>query len=99
MAKRGEMPSFLASVHYRFRTPRAAIALNSGVVLVLSLYSNFAQAATFGDCGALCLRRIVAGPRSVQKLDPIAVAVSCTMTRCAPLWIHFHSLSQPWLVV
>jgi amino acid transporter len=55
MAERSEMPSFLASVHYRFRTPHAAIALNSAVVLALSLYSNFAQAATFGAIARLCV--------------------------------------------
>jgi basic amino acid/polyamine antiporter, APA family len=55
MAERGEMPSFLASVHQRFRTPHAAIAANSAVVLLLGLYSNFAQAATFGAIARLCV--------------------------------------------
>ena len=55
MAERGEMPSFLASIHYRFRTPHAAIALNSAVVLALSLYSSFAQSATFGAIARLCV--------------------------------------------
>jgi amino acid transporter len=55
MAERGEMPSFLASIHYRFRTPHAAIAVNSAVVLALSLYSSFAQSATFGAISRLCV--------------------------------------------
>jgi amino acid transporter len=68
MAERSEMPAFLASVQQQFRTPHVAIAANSIVVLALGLYSNFAQAATFGaiarlcvlasTCGALILLRI-----------------------------------------
>jgi amino acid transporter len=48
MAERREMPSFLASINYRYRTPHAAIVANSVVVLALGLYSSFGQAATFG---------------------------------------------------
>jgi amino acid transporter len=55
MAEHGEMPAFLASVHRRYRTPHAAIAINSAVVLALGLYSNFAQAATFGAIARLCV--------------------------------------------
>jgi len=53
MAERREMPSFLASVHHRFRTPHAAIAINSAAALALGLYSNFAQAATLGAIARL----------------------------------------------
>jgi len=53
MAERREMPSFLASVHHRFRTPHVAIAINSAVALALGLYSNFAQAATLGAIARL----------------------------------------------
>jgi APA family basic amino acid/polyamine antiporter len=49
------MPSFLASSHYRFRTPHAAIAVNSAAVLALGLYSSFGQAATFGAIARLCV--------------------------------------------
>jgi basic amino acid/polyamine antiporter, APA family len=55
MAERGEMPSFLAAVHKRFRTPHAAIIANSALVLGLGLYSSFAQAATFGAIARLCV--------------------------------------------
>jgi APA family basic amino acid/polyamine antiporter len=55
MAERSEMPSFLASIHYRFRTPHAAIAVNSAAVLALGLYSSFGQAATFGAIARLCV--------------------------------------------
>jgi APA family basic amino acid/polyamine antiporter len=55
MAERDEMPSFLAFIHHRFRTPHVAIAINSAVVLALSLYSSFAQAATFGAIARLCV--------------------------------------------
>jgi APA family basic amino acid/polyamine antiporter len=55
MAERGEMPSFLAGIHSRFRTPHAAITMNSAVVLGLSLYSSFAQAATFAAIARLCV--------------------------------------------
>jgi basic amino acid/polyamine antiporter, APA family len=53
MAERREMPSFLGSVHHRFRTPHLAIVINSAVVLALGLYSNFAQAATLGAIARL----------------------------------------------
>jgi len=55
MAERGEMPSILASVHRRFRTPYLAIALHSGFALALGLFSSFAQAATFGAIARLCV--------------------------------------------
>jgi basic amino acid/polyamine antiporter, APA family len=58
MAEHGEMPSFLAGIHNRFRTfrtPHAAITMNSAVVLALSLYSSFAQAATFAAIARLCV--------------------------------------------
>jgi amino acid transporter len=55
MAERGEVPLFFSSVHHRFRTPYAAIVVNSAVVLALGLYSSFTQAATFGAISRLCV--------------------------------------------
>jgi amino acid transporter len=61
MAERSEMPSFLASVHHRFRTPHVAIIVNSTVALVLGLYSSFAQAATFAAIARLCVLAATCG--------------------------------------
>src|SRR5262249_2324172 len=55
MAQRGELPAFIGNVHPRFRTPGAAIAVNSAAVLALGLYSNFAQAATLAAIARLAI--------------------------------------------
>lgn len=70
MAERYELPVFIARIHPRFRTPYAAIILNSLIALGLSLYSSFTQAATLsviariGIFGLTCASLIVLRKRS-----------------------------------
>jgi APA family basic amino acid/polyamine antiporter len=70
MGERSEMPSFLASVHNRFRTPYAAISANSAIVLALGLYSSFAQAATFGAIARLCVFASTCAALIVLRIPP-----------------------------
>jgi amino acid transporter len=67
MAERGEMPLSFASVHHRFRTPQAAILVNSAVALALGLYSSFTQAATFGAISRLCVLASTCGALIVLR--------------------------------
>jgi amino acid transporter len=108
MAERSEMPTFLASVHRRFRTPHAAIAANSIVVLALGLYSNFAQAATFGaisrlcvlasTCGALIFLRIrYRAPAPFQLPYGRAIAV-LGIAFCAWLLVT-RTFTQTWILL
>jgi amino acid transporter len=53
MAMHHELPSALGRVHPQFRTPHVAIVLNAIVALTMSLYSSFAQAATFAAIARL----------------------------------------------
>lgn len=67
MAERGELPSSLAAVHARFRTPHMAVMVNSAIALGLGLYGSFTQTATLAavtrlayyglTCGALIILR------------------------------------------
>jgi APA family basic amino acid/polyamine antiporter len=45
MAERGELPSVLARVHPRFRTPHVAIVASSLVILAAGLYGSFSGMA------------------------------------------------------
>jgi APA family basic amino acid/polyamine antiporter len=53
MAVHHELPSLLGKVHPRFRTPHIAIVVNAMIALAMSLYSSFAQAATFAAIARL----------------------------------------------
>ena len=55
MATRHELPSVLGRVHPRFRTPHVAIIANAIIALAMSLYSSFAQAATFAAIARLAV--------------------------------------------
>jgi amino acid transporter len=46
MAERGELPSGVAAVHRRFRTPHVAILATAGIMLALTLSGTFVYAAT-----------------------------------------------------
>jgi amino acid transporter len=46
MAERGELPSGVAAVHRRFRTPHVAILSTAGIMLALTLSGTFVYAAT-----------------------------------------------------
>jgi amino acid transporter len=86
MAERDELPPILAEVNARFRTPHAAIILNSALALGCALASNFGQLATFGaisrlgiyiaTCGALvALRRKHGDPETFRAPGGPALAV------------------------
>ena len=47
MAMQGQLPSILARVHQRFRTPHASIIVSAAVVLLLSLTGTFIYALKF----------------------------------------------------
>lgn len=53
MARHHELPAVLGRVHPRFRTPHVAIIVNAVVALAMSLYSSFAEAATFAAIARL----------------------------------------------
>ena len=53
MARHRELPAALGRVHARFRTPYVAIIANAVVALAMSLYSSFAEAATFAAIARL----------------------------------------------
>ena len=55
MATRHELPAVLGRVHPRFRTPHVAIVANAIIALAMSLYSSFAQAATFAAIARLAV--------------------------------------------
>jgi amino acid transporter len=55
MAERREMPSILAHVHSRFRTPDVAIVANSIVALGFALWSTFTDAATLAAIARLLI--------------------------------------------
>lgn len=86
MARDRELPSILGRVHPRYRTPHIAIVLNALVALTMSLYSSFAQAATFAaiarlmvfasTCAALiALRKGSGRPPAFRVPGGIAVAI------------------------
>ena len=78
MATRHELPSVLGRVHPRFRTPHVAIIANAIIALAMSLYSSFAQAATFAaiarlavfasTCAALIALKRLGGPAPAFQL-------------------------------
>lgn len=108
MAERHELPAFLSRVHPRFRTPHAAVLVNSVVTLGFGLYSNFAQAATlaaltrlgiFGlTCAALIALRIRSGPSPGFRLmgGPVIALAGGAFS----VWlISTRNLSQAWFLV
>ena len=86
MANHRELPSILSRVHPRYRTPHVAVIVNAIVALAMSLYSSFAQAATFAaiarlmvfasTCAALiALRRSGGSPASFHVPGGVVVAI------------------------
>jgi amino acid transporter len=53
MGGRGELPRVFGAVHRRYRTPHAAIAINSIVATMMGLFSSFTQAATLAAIAKL----------------------------------------------
>ena len=108
MARRSEMPAFLGSVHPRFRTPWAAIAVNSAAVLVMGLASNFAQAATLAAIARLAIFVVTCGTVIVfrkRDREPEGFHIPCG-TAIAVLGIAFsawllstRSFAQGWILI
>ena len=108
MAGRRELPAFLSRVHPRFRTPHAAVLVNSAVTLGFGLYSNFAQAATlaavsrlgiFGlTCAALIALRRRPGPAPGFRL-PGGPVVALAGVAFSVWLISTRNLSQAWFLV
>jgi APA family basic amino acid/polyamine antiporter len=107
MAERRELPAVLSAVHPRFRTPWAAIAINSAVVLAFALYSSFTQAATssaivrlgiFGfTCAAVLRLRARAGDAPFRVpggwLVPVGGIAFC-------IWLlSTRSFAQAWILL
>ena len=107
MAARGELPSTLAQVHARFRTPYIAIIVNSVIGLGLGLASNFAQLATFGaisrlgiyiaTCAALIkLRKTMGEPTGFRAPGGIVLAL-VGIGFC--IWLlSTRSFAQAWFL-
>jgi basic amino acid/polyamine antiporter, APA family len=77
LAEQGQLPSFLARVHPRYRTPANAIVFTSAVALTLALSGSFAQIALvsalarllmYGGSAAATLR--LRAPRSAGAAKP-----------------------------
>jgi amino acid transporter len=76
LARDGILPSALARIHQRFRTPSVAIVTYAGIVATLAISSSFTQLAILANVGSLSLyllcviasyelqRRGVRGPRA-----------------------------------
>lgn len=107
MGDRGELPPLFAAVHPRFRTPHAAIAINSGIAVAMGLFSSFTQAATLaaiaklGIYGLTCASLVVFRRRGAPPAGLIipggkAFAVA-GIGVC--LWLlTTRDLSQLWLL-
>ncbi|MFN0085037.1 MAG: APC family permease [Blastocatellia bacterium] len=107
MAERRELPSVLARVHPRFRTPHAAIAVNSAVALGLGLYSSFTQAAALAAISRLGVYGLTCAALIILRKHPdkpagfhlpggriiavLGIAFSCWL-------ISTRSLTQAWLL-
>jgi amino acid transporter len=107
MAERNEFPAIFAEVNVRFRTPHAAIIVNSAIALGLGLASNFDQLATFGaiarlgtyiaTCAALvALRRKLGLPETFRAPGGPALAAIGALFG---LWLlSTRRLDQAWFL-
>jgi amino acid transporter len=68
MAERGQLPSGLAAVHPRFRTPHVAIAWSAAVVLALALSGTFVSAATLSTLARLLIMATTCAALPVLRL-------------------------------
>jgi amino acid transporter len=92
MAEQGQLPALLAQVHPRYRTPWLGLVITSGCLLLVTLLSSFASAATFtveiriltylATCAALpVLRRRADAPRGEFRVPAgVVVAVVSVLT-------------------
>jgi APA family basic amino acid/polyamine antiporter len=107
MALRHELPSVLANVHTKYRTPWVAVIVNSIIGLSLALAGSFGQLATFGaisrlgiyiaTCAALiALRRKHGEPLGFRAPGGLVLAV-VGIVFC--LWLlSTRSLAQAWVL-
>lgn len=107
MALRHELPSVLATVHAKFRTPWIAVIANSAIGLGLALAGSFGQLATFGaisrlgiyiaTCAALiALRRKRGEPQGFRAPGGLVLAVA-GIVFC--LWLlSTRSFAQAWFL-
>lgn len=107
MALRHELPSVLATVHAKFRTPWIAVIANSTIGLGLALAGSFGQLATFGaisrlgiyiaTCAALiALRRKRGEPQGFRAPGGLVLAVA-GIVFC--LWLlSTRSFAQAWFL-
>jgi amino acid transporter len=93
LAERGRLPSFIARIHPRFRTPYLAILLQTGIALPLALTGTFvelaalsviARLATYiGTAAAVPIlrRKLPASPRAIRlpggPTIPILALIVC----------------------
>jgi amino acid transporter len=100
MAERGELPSGLAVVHPRHRTPVPAILLSTGIMLVLTLSGTFIHLLTlstlsrlvtyFVTCTAVpVLRRRPSAPAAAFVMPAGIIAATAGMTLV--LWLLSNS--------
>ena len=100
MAKRRELPGFIAATHHRFHTPHVASVMTAALVLILTLSGTFVYAATISvlarlltyaaTCVALpTLRRAGAAPPA-RFVVPAGVAVS-VVSLLLVAWLLFNS--------
>lgn len=96
MAERGQLPAPLARVHPRYRTPWLGLVITSGCLLLVTLLSSFASAATFtveirimtylATCAALpVLRRRVDAPPGEFRVPAGEVVALVSVLICLGL--------------
>ena len=61
LAEQGQLPSFLARIHPRYRTPANAIVVTSAVALMLALSGSFAQIALVSALARLLMYARIGG--------------------------------------
>jgi amino acid transporter len=107
MAERGDLPTPLARVHERFRTPHVAILAHSALALGLALYGSFTWNATLSAIvrlltwGLTCVALLVFRRRPDMgepgfRLPAAAVVAPVATAFC--LWLlATRSLGQAWI--
>jgi amino acid transporter len=108
-ARDGFLPGFLASVHPRYRTPAAAIAVQTAIVTALALTSSFERLAILANLSILlvyavcCLAAFELRRRNVQAGGtPFEVpgAAVVPFAACAGIvWILFGMKRDEWIAV
>jgi amino acid transporter len=103
MADRGELPSGVAAVHRRFRTPHVAILATAGIMLALTLSGTFVYAATISvlarlfsyavTCLALPVFRRSAAVPPARFVVPGGPAVSA-LALLAVVWLVSNSTGR-----